>query len=427
MEIHEFQPAPAGGLAPPPDLVPDLAHTSLLSALRSSFAVLRLIMIVLVVLYLFSGVFRIEPGDQGVIVRLGKLVINKDPASPYNDTPVFGPGWIWRALPDPFDERIPISGKTQELETDAFLFKRSEQDIRDRTDIASIRQQSRTLKPGQDGAMLTGDKNLSHGLWKVEYRITDAARFVTRVGDNPQALAPLLRRLLESAVLREVSFRKVEEVTRTKRDIVADAVRRRLQGELDELGVGVSIVKVTGNTIVPLQVAPAFDNVTKAENERKAQEDKARQDATEILNQAAGPQYVEVLERIRRYSSAQLTGADPQRLSELRLDIDTALDRAQGQVAVQLRDAEARANGEREQLGREYQEFKYWLEQYRAYPRQTLVKLWTRMRQEVLDSKDNEIFWVPDSNVIEILVNRDPNRAREAEKEKLQKQVEESR
>jgi regulator of protease activity HflC (stomatin/prohibitin superfamily) len=227
-------------------------------------------------------------------------------------------------------------------------------------------------------------------------------------------------------VLREVSYRKVEEVTRTKRDIVAEAVRNRLQRELDELDLGVTIVKVTANTIVPPQVAAAFDDVAKAENEKKAQEDAARQRATEVLNQTAGPQYAELLEQIRAYGAAQLAGADAERLAELRHDIDDTLTRCQGLVAVRLRDAQAKANTEREQLEAKYHEFVQRLEQYRAYPRQTLINLWTEMRREVLASKQNEIFWVPETDFVDVIVNRDPNRAMEAERERLRREVLES-
>ena len=425
METHNHNPsAPRGEFSSLPAAAPDLAQASLVGALRSSFAVLRLVMYVLVILYAVSGVFRIEPGEQGVKVWLGQLVINEEKDSEFSGRPVFGPGWHW-AWPDPFSERICISGRTQEEESDTFLFKRSDKDIKDRTDIATIRR-STALKPGQDGAMLTGDKNLSHGLWTAEYRISDAAKFVTQVGERVEDFAPMLRRLLDSSVLREVSYRKVEEVTRTKRDIVAEAVRSRLQRELDELDLGVTIVKVTANTIVPPQVAAAFDDVAKAENEKKAQEDAARQRATEVLNQTAGPQYAELLEQIRAYGAAQLANADAERLAELRRDIDDTLTRCQGQVAVRLRDAQAKANTEREQLEAKYNEFVQRLEQYRAYPRQTLINLWTEMRREVLASKQNEIFWVPETDFVDVIVNRDPNRAMEAERERLRREVLES-
>ena len=404
------------GIQAPPGQASDPAQESLVSALRSSFAILRLIMYVLVILYISSGIFQIEPGDQGVVVRFGRLVDN-----PETGSQVFTQGWKW-AWPDPIDEKIRLSGSVHRLETDAFLFKRRAEEIADETDISTIRWRTK-LQPGVDGAMLTGDKNLSHGLWAVEYRIENAAQFVRTIGENPQKLEPLLRRMFESRILREVSYRKVEEVTRTKRDIIADDVRRRLQQDLNQFEIGVQIVKVTADTVVPPRVAPAFDNVTKAENERKQQEDAAHQLATETLNQVAGPQYRDLLERIRRYGDAQLASEAPDKLEQLRAEIDDALPNAQGEVAARLRDARARADGTREEINREYQEFTYWLEQYRTYPRQTKIKLWSRMWNAVLSSNENEIFWVPNSDVIEILVNRDPQRAIEAERERLLQQV----
>lgn len=415
---HHIAGPPAARLQEPPAPAVDPAQESLVSALRSSFAILRLIMILLVVLYLISGVFQIQPGDQGVIARLGVLVNNSA-----TGTPVFTQGWIWWALPDPFDEKIRISGRIHTMETDTFLFKRRQEDIDDKTDIATIRPLGRSLTPGTDGAMLTGDKNLSHGLWAVEYRIVDAPRFVQNVGEKPEDVEPLLRRLFESSILREVAYRRVEEVTRGKVERIASDVARRLQQELNDLEVGLEVVKVKANNIVPAQVAPAFAEVTRAENEKKQQEHAAGQRATEILNQAAGPQHHELLKRIREYGDAQLADSDAQVLAQLRLAIDASLEQAQGAVAVKLREAQAESDTVREQISREHEEFTYWLEQYRQYPGPTLVLLWTQMRQVVLNSDDNETFWVPNSDIIEILINRDPNRAIEAERKRLQKQV----
>ena len=409
-------PPPAAGVPGPPEEGGDAAQQSLVSALRSSFAILRLIMIVLVVLYLCSGVFQIQPGEQGVIARLGRLVENSETGKP-----VFTQGWIWWALPDPFDEKIRVSGSIHKLEIDTFLFQRASKDIENKTDIATVAMAGAELTPGRDGAMLTGDKNLSHGLWEVEYQITDAAKFVTTVGEKPVDFEPLLQRLFENSILREVSYHKVEDVTRWKIDSITSRVRMRLQGELDNLAVGVTVVKVNATTIVPAQVAPAFAQVANAENERTQQEHAARQRATEILNQAAGPQHGELLSRIREYGAAQLAEADNAQLEQLRADIDGVLEEAEGEVAIALRDARAEANTVREQVGREYEEYTNWLKQYREYPQATLIYLWTQMREDVLNSTSNEIFWVPNSDIIEILINRDPEKALEAETERLTK------
>ncbi len=394
----------------------DPAQQSLIKALRSSFAVLRLIMIVLLVLYIGSGVFQIQPGEQGVIVRLGKLVNNED-----TGRPVFDHGWIWWAMPAPVDEKIRVSTSIQKLKIDTFLFRRIGPDA-EKTDIGSIRPSTNTLKPGQDGAMLSGDMNLSHGLWEVEYRLADADRYVQNVPEDT-GVEPILRRLFETAILREVAHFKVEEVTRTKIDILASRIATRLQNEIKNLDIGVEVVKVNPNSIVPPQVAPAFEEVTKAENERKQQEDAAQKTATGILNQVAGPQHRELLEKINQYGAAELAGADAARLQALRGEISDALERAQGEVATRLGEARARRDTEQQQINQEYREFTFWLQQYRQHPTATLISLWAAMRADVLDNKDNEIFWVPSSDIVDIVVNRDPNRAIEAEKERYQQQL----
>ena len=52
----------------------DPANQSLAEALRKSFRILKLLMLVLVVLYFLSGWFSVKPGDVGVILRFGRIL-----------------------------------------------------------------------------------------------------------------------------------------------------------------------------------------------------------------------------------------------------------------------------------------------------------------------------------------------------------------
>ena len=69
----------------------DAANQSLSDALRASFRILKGIMMVLVLRYLFSNVRRIESHEQALLLRLGRL-------SPT----VYGAGVVW-AFPFPID------------------------------------------------------------------------------------------------------------------------------------------------------------------------------------------------------------------------------------------------------------------------------------------------------------------------------------
>lgn len=408
---HHFH-SHADADAPPLELV-DPAQQSLVSALRSSFAILRLIMIVLVVLYLASGVFRIGPGEQGLIVRLGELVNNPD-----SGRPVFTQGWIWWALPEPFDQKIRIPGTVQRLQIDTFMFQRTRKDIDDQTDLAVLRPLGGQIQPGRDGMMLTGDKSLSHGIWELEFRVDDAAQYVRHV--IPAELNPLLRRLFETAILKEVSYRRVEDVVINRTAEIANRVRARVQAELDELQIGITVLNVIPRTIVPAQVAPEFTAVTNAENEMKQAESRARQRKEEILSQTAGASYELLLAAIRAYGAAQVAEASAEALAALRFEIEGLLVRAEGEVARTIRQGEAAGSMEREQIRREFEEFQYWLAQYRQFPVATLLHLWKEMRVAVLSQPGNELFWVsPDMDIIEVIVNRDPERRLEAERRRL--------
>lgn len=410
---HHHHDAAPRAIGPVPQ---DPAQESLVRALRGSFNILRVLMLVLVVLYLVSGLFRVEPGQRGLVARLGKL--RTTTSAEGVETPIFSEGWHL-ALPDPFDEKITVTGRVQNLVVTTFMFQHEQ--AATAKNLEEINSPTSSLEPGKDGAMLTGDRNLSHGRWEVQYEIADAADFVQHVGASAAELEPLLRRLTETAVVREVAGRTIEEVTRTHLDSVRNSVQRRLQKSLDELETGVRIVQVVAYTIEPGAVRPAFLDVVNASSEKQRLEDEARQRATEILSRTAGSMHDELLQLIGEYGDAQLRGADEAELVERLVQIDAALERARragaGQVAVRLSEAQARADQINESLRSEYKQFKDYLKLREAQPEVTLLGLWTRMREAVLSNRQVEVSFVNSEGEIEIFVPSDMERRIELEEQ----------
>src|SRR5437763_14277340 len=69
-----------GGTPPPPPANPNPAmieetgSRALAEALRSSFVIVKILMVGLVVLFFFSGIFTVPPGERAIVLRFGKPV-----------------------------------------------------------------------------------------------------------------------------------------------------------------------------------------------------------------------------------------------------------------------------------------------------------------------------------------------------------------
>lgn len=405
-----------------PDLSHDPAQQSLVNALRAGFKVLAVSMVVLVVAYVLTGFMSVGPGEQGLIVRFGRLVEQPDGGVTVK------PG-VKFALPEPFDEKIIIPASAQTRTITTFVFDRNVADLG--KPLAEVFPKNATLT-ASDGAMLTGDQNLSHGIWQLEYRIRDAEAFLRHVSsaegisekDDVQRSATrfdaLVIRLLEHAIVRETAFRRVEEVGGAGKAAFVAGVKDRLQKSLDRFNIGVVVDKVAAEIVYPYQVRDAFNEVTTAENNAKKEIESARQEATRTLTTAAGTEYEQLTAAITAYGAAQASNVPEAELAQHRARIDGLLENAGGEAAGILSSAAQRADAIRDIAAQEIARFQSWLELYRRDPQMTVTRIWNDMRAAVLDSKANELFFVPGVGALEIWTNRDLAKLLEAERERYE-------
>ena len=94
---HEHRVQPSADDAPA-----DAGSQALAEALRSSFVIVKVIMVILVIVFFGSGIFSVPPQEKAIILRFGK------PVGTTVDQ-LLGPGLHW-AFPNPIDEvvKIPI-------------------------------------------------------------------------------------------------------------------------------------------------------------------------------------------------------------------------------------------------------------------------------------------------------------------------------
>lgn len=407
----------------PPPSFSDPGAESLNQALRSGFNVLRIIMLVLIVAYIYRGVFQVFPNEQGLIVRFGKLRENARPMPGIPSRYIFGPGSHY-ALPDPFDQKIRVSIAPDNVDVDSFIFSRSPES-RERPLETTVPQREK-ISPTVDGAILSGDQNLSHGTLEIEYRIADAEKFVRNVGEKRENAQALIRPLAENAMTRVAAGLPVERLLRRGKpgeiviDFVVD-VKKRLNEELDLLNTGIIVDKVNSLTIEPGIVRQAFLSVSSAEQASADAINIARTERVATLGSAAGAQgkYEALLKAIDEYGAAQTVDVDNARLAALRDAIDAQLDTAEGEVARLLNEARAEASIRRDRVQSEYLSFLQHRDAFRKFPVLTAVRLWVAMRNTILGSRDNELFYVPRIGEIEIITNRNEERAKEIETERL--------
>lgn len=389
----------------------DAASQSLADALRSSFSALKVIMIVLAVLYLFSNVRSIDTHEEALALRLGRLnhVVDK-------------PGLVW-AFPFPIDEIVPLpTKKSNDTLILSHTLHRTEQEKG--KPISFIhRGGGQGLNPSLDGALLTADAGLVHVQWKVTYKIENVADYVTNIaGVDVQAAEKLIKTHVETIGIQIASELTAEEVIRTRVAHVQGEMRRRINRRLAMLnsGIVVTFVEMFEPT-PPVQIRAAFDATQSAENIKKRKKDQARQERTEILNEAAGgahEDFIELLDKIDQGGSASESA------EELRAKLDEMLENeVAGEAGRRIKEAGAYRAGVVSRMEADIEQYKTLLPEYERSPLVLINRLWQETRQVIMASGGVTKFYVPDSlKELRIKIPLDPEERRIEEKRRLEKQ-----
>ncbi|MEW6534606.1 MAG: FtsH protease activity modulator HflK [Candidatus Auribacterota bacterium] len=247
----------------------DLAHKSLMDALRISFRILQAAMLFVVLGFLCSGIFVVKQHETALILRFGNVV-----GTPADRVLKAGLHWAW---PYPIDTVIKVpSGRIQSLSIDSFWYKDTG---------ADKKKTPRTLRPGIDGYIICGDVNLVHAVWTLRYQIIDPYAYVLKVNNEEQ----LLKRLFNNAVISAAGSLTVDNVLKTGIEEFRRAVEQKTQANLANLDCGIQVQRIDIERIAPpVQVKDAFSSVIQAEQEHSQKTNEARSYAAKLLNEAAG-------------------------------------------------------------------------------------------------------------------------------------------
>ncbi|WP_322988841.1 MULTISPECIES: FtsH protease activity modulator HflK [unclassified Hoeflea] len=136
-----------------------------------------------------------------------------------------------------------------------------------------------------DGLMLSGDQNIVDVEFKVLYGVSDPKAFLFNVA-RPE---DTLRQVAESAMREVVGRRPAQDIFRDNREAIAVEVQTIMQNVMDSFPAGIAINQVSiEDAAPPREVADAFDEVQRAEQDEDRFVEEGNQYANQKLGQARG-------------------------------------------------------------------------------------------------------------------------------------------
>lgn len=360
-----------------PDAPMDAASQSLAEALRQSFRILKGVMVLLVILYAGSGIKFLEPNEEAVVFRFGRLL----PAA-YTSGALF-------AWPFPVDEvvRLPVKEANEMLLDSHMLWMTEDEKSKGLTFVSRGHE---GLDPNRDGALLTGDGGLVHIRWIVTYRISDLVAYVRELsGRKMEPAERLIRVLVENAAVAVASGMRTEDVYLERLEDVCGEVRRRVNAELDALGCGLSVTGVKAPlSIVPVQLRGAFEGAQQAENRKEKAVQDARKMRAEILSRAAGGAYEDVLAELDKLDAARAENREDEIVRiETRLDAIFEND-ASGEAGQMLKAAGSHYTTVVGRIESDLALYKALLPEFKRNPRLLFERLWDEYRNQVLNHRE---------------------------------------
>ena len=208
---------------------------------------------VVALIWLGSGFFIVQEGQQAVVTSFGKYSHTADA------------GFQWR-MPYPF----------QAHETVNVTQLRSKEVGRNAVIAATGLR---------DSSMLTQDENIVDIRFTVQYRLKDARAFLFENRDPEEAVTLAA----ESAVREIVGKSKIDSVLYEQRDAIAAEMAKSVQGQIDRLKAGIVIVNVNVQSVQPPeQVQAAFEDTLKAGQDGDRLKKEGLAYASDVIPKAQG-------------------------------------------------------------------------------------------------------------------------------------------
>jgi membrane protease subunit HflK len=221
---------------------------------------LVLVPLIVLAIWLASGFYRVQPDEQGVVLRFGQWIKTTQP------------GLNWH-LPSPIE--TVFTPKVTRV-------NRVEVGFRGAAELGSG---GSSREVSNESLMLTGDENIVDINFVLLWQIKDAGSFLFNVRD-PEAT---VKAVAESVMREIIGKTPIVEATTEGRGAIELAAREQTQQILDDYGAGILVTQVQLQKVDPPgEVIDAFRDVQRAQADRERLQNEAEAFANDILPRARG-------------------------------------------------------------------------------------------------------------------------------------------
>ena len=218
-------------------------------------------LVILGFIWLASGLYRVLPDEQGVVLRFGKFVQTTQPGLNYH-------------IPYPIETVLTPK-----------VTKVNRMDIGFRSERDSGFGSSGIADVPEESLMLTGDENIVNIDFSVFWVIKDAGSFLFKIQD-PQTI---VKASSETAMREVVARSNIQSILTEGRSAIEIETQEIIQGILDEYESGIQITQVqTQKADPPDQVIDAFRDVQAARADMERSKNEAEAYRNDVIPRARG-------------------------------------------------------------------------------------------------------------------------------------------
>ena len=242
-----------------------------------------LILIVLLFVWLASGLYRVLPDEQGVVLRFGKFIKTTQPGLNYH-------------FPFPVETvETPKVTKVNRMD----IGFRSERD-------SGFSSGGGVADVPQESLMLTGDENIVNIDFSVFWVIKDAGKFLFEIQD-PEGT---VKAAAETAMREVIAKSDIQPILTEGRAKIEVETQDIIQAILDEYNSGIQITQVqTQKADPPDQVIDAFRDVQAARADMERSKNEAEAYANDVIPRARG-EAAKILQAAEAYKQKVVASAE---------------------------------------------------------------------------------------------------------------------